>query len=139
MRKNNMGDIKIGEYIRTSSGVIAILKRIEFDKVDKDLKWYFYDKKESDINIVKEWCINKPYIVKHSPNIIDIIQIGDFVNGLEVQEFDYYEDGKMLGIPLYTPDGLFNTIEGYVSLKEMNIKEILTKEKYKQNCFEVVE
>ena len=78
-------------------------------------------------------------IVKKSNNIIDLIEIGDLENGLEVQEFDYYEDGIMLGIPVYKSDGLFNTIEGYVSLKGINIKEILTKEKYKQNCFKVVE
>lgn len=77
-------------------------------------------------------------IVKESKDIKELVQEGDFVNGLEVQEF-YYEDGTMLGIPVYTSDGLFNAIECWVSLEEINIKEILTKERYEQNCFEVVE
>lgn len=77
-------------------------------------------------------------IVNKSNNIIDLVQEGDFVNGLEVQEF-YYEDGTMLGIPVYTSDGLFNTIECWIPLEEINIKEILTKERYKQNYFKVVE
>lgn len=77
-------------------------------------------------------------IVKQFNNIIYLIETGDFVNGLEVQEF-YYEDGTMLGIPVYTSDGLFNTIECWVPLEEINIKEILTKERYEQNCFKVVE
>lgn len=77
-------------------------------------------------------------IVKKSENIIDLVEIGDFANGLEVQEF-YYEDGTMLGIPVYTSDGLFNVIECWVPLEEINIKEILTKERYEQNCFKVVE
>lgn len=81
-----MEEIKVGEYIRTNSGTIAKLKRIEFDKADKDLKWYFYDKKEFGINIVKEECINKPYIVKHSPYIVDLIEKDDYVNGYKVKQ-----------------------------------------------------
>lgn len=77
-------------------------------------------------------------IVKKTNNITDLVQEGDFVNGLEVQEF-YYEDGTMLGIPVYTSDGLFNAIECWIPLEEINIKTILTKERYEQNCFKVVE
>ena len=77
-------------------------------------------------------------IVKESEDIKELVQEGDFANGLEVQEF-YYEDGTMLGIPVYTSDGLFNAIEYWVPLEEINIKEILTKERYEQNCFKVVE
>ena len=89
-------------------------------------------------DIIYETDVLYNRIVKKSENIIDLVQEEDFVNGLEVQEF-YYEDGTMLGIPVYTSDGLFNTIECWIPLEEINIKEILTKERYKQNYFKVVE
>ena len=73
---------------------------------------------------------------KTSQNIIDLIEVGDYVNGREVVEFDC-EDETILAFPIYTPDGLFNTIECYVPLEEFEIKTILTKEQYEANCYEV--
>ena len=67
-------EIKVGDWIRTNWGHIGKLKRIELDKNDKSLKWYVFDHKEFEINIIKEEYINKPYIVKHSSNLIDIIE-----------------------------------------------------------------
>ena len=67
-------EIKVGDWIRTNWGHIGKLKRIELDKNDKGLKWYVFDHKEFEINIIKEEYINKPDIVKHSPNLIDIIE-----------------------------------------------------------------
>lgn len=68
-------EIKVGDWIRTNWGHIGKLKRIELDKNDKGLKWYVFDHKEFEINILKEEYINKPYIVKYSPNIIDLIEV----------------------------------------------------------------
>ena len=70
-----MEEIRVGNYIRTNRGHIGKLKRIELDQYDTFLKWYIYDEKLFEINIVKETYINKPYIVKHSPNIIDLIEV----------------------------------------------------------------
>ena len=66
-------------------------------------------------------------IVKQSNNIIDIIQIGDFVNGKLIHNIKkgknycylYYGNGK--------------------TFVDYQIEEILTKEKYNQECFKVVE
>lgn len=130
-----MEEIKLGEYIRTNSGTIAKLKRIEFDKVDKDLKWYFYDKKEPDINIIKEWCINKPYIVKHSLNIIDLIEEGDYVNGTEVVTVYGYDedwnDKDELGIIEVVGEEAYG-----IYLTDMKkIKDIVTKEQFNQRKY----
>lgn len=66
-------------------------------------------------------------IVKQSNNIIDLIQTGDFVNGKLIHNIKkgknycylYYENGR--------------------TFVDYQMEEILTKEKYKQNCFKVVE
>lgn len=78
----------------------------------------------------------KENIAKHSPNLIDLIEVGDYVNGKEVMEFDF-EDGTILGYPVYTADGLFNTIECYVTLEQVKIKTILTYEQFKSVSYEV--
>ena len=111
-----MEDIKVGEWIRTNWGHIGKLKRIELDKNDKSLKWYVFDHKEFEINIIKEEYINKPYIVKYSPNIIDLIEIGDYVNGVIVTQ-SYIDNIKHIA-----PE-----------IKENNygIKSIVTKEMMK--------
>ena len=66
--------IKIGDYVRTNDGHIGKLKRIELDKIDKSLKWFVFDHKEFEMNIIKEEYINKPYITNSSSNIIDLIE-----------------------------------------------------------------
>lgn len=117
-------EIKVGEWIRTNWGHIGKLKRIELDKNDKGLKWYVFDHKEFEINIIKEEYNNKPDIVKYSPNIIDLIEVGDYVNGCRVQGF--YDDT----IELF---GLLHNI-----LTE-DIKTIVTKEQFASIEYKVKE
>ena len=57
-------EIKVGEYIRTKSGTI-----IKVTKTNIVGKYYYLDIKENR------------KIVKHSSNIIDLIEVGDYVNG----------------------------------------------------------
>lgn len=92
--------IQVEEYIRTYEGIIGKIKRIELDEIDKSLKWYVFDKKRYDINIIDEIYINKPYIKKHSFNIIDLLEVEDIVkmkdNDMDYLEIIYINDKKML-------------------------------------------
>ena len=106
--------IQVEEYIRTYDGIIGKVKRIELDKIDKSLKWYVFDKKRYDMNIIDEVYINKPYIKKHSFNIKDLIEDGDYVNGY----FDRY--GELVEI-----------------IENEDIKSIVTKEQFKSVEYEV--
>ena len=120
--------IEIGEYIRTNQGHIGVLKRIELDKNDKSLKWYVFDKKEFEINIVKEEYINLPYIVKHFKNRIELIEKGDYVNGYKVLEIRKYFEVQpyRISIMVYkTKDSEF-----WKSLEEQDIENIVTHEQF---------
>ena len=64
--------------------------------------------------------------IKHSPNIIDLIEVGDYVNGKRV-DFDKFEHKLYVG----------NDYDNQTFIKDMDIKTILTKEQYKANCYEV--
>ena len=122
-----MEEIKVGYFIRTNKGIIGKLKRIELDEIDKNLKWYVFDKKRPDMNIIDEIYINKPYITKYSKNIIDLIEIGDYVNGRKVMYIRDYEEFKRLDFDEDMDDYIY---------KE-DIKTILTKEQMEANQYVV--
>ncbi len=71
-------EIKVGEYIRTKKGNIGQVLDISTCTGQKRkrylIKW----------NIAKAYYITGTTIVKHSRKIIDLIEIGDYVNGFQV-------------------------------------------------------
>lgn len=72
-------DIQVGEYVRTISGNI--------DKVDA-----LYGMIENTVHLENHKWQSIKNIVKHSPNIIDLIEVGDYVNGKKI---DAIIDGRM--------------------------------------------
>ena len=70
-------------------------------------------------------------IVKHSKNIIDLIEVGDYVNGHKVVDEIYGEDDNNLYFEI---EGGFNKAK-YIG--ENEIETILTKEQYQVNCYTV--
>lgn len=119
-----MEEIKINDYIKTKSGNIYKVRSIT----------KFSD---GDIHIaVKEQTIflRPNEIAKHSKNIIDLIEIGDYVNeekviALRGEDDCYYDVGTDF-------DDEYGNWFGY---QKEEIRTILTKEQYKNNCFEVEE
>lgn len=131
-----MNKIEIGEYVRTDNGLIGKIKRIELDKNDTSLKWYVFDKKRADINIVDEVYINKPYIVNHSPNIIDLIEVGDYVNGEYVIQVSKELNCVFIETTYY--DELAEE-EKHNFIKAEEIKSIVTHEQFKNIEYKVGE
>ena len=78
-----MEEIKAGEYIRTKNGTINQIKRIV--PFYENNKLIFYESYVDTENF-KEWKVYQlaSILKKHSPNIIDLIEEGDYVNGSEV-------------------------------------------------------
>ena len=64
-------EIEVGEYVRTISGNI--------DKVDA-----LYGMIENTIHLENHKWQSTKNIVKHSKNIIDLIEVGDYVNGVRI-------------------------------------------------------
>lgn len=69
-REKTADEIKVGDYVR--------LKKGEIFKADENTTNYY--------NSNKEYITNE--IVKHSSNIIDLIEVGDYVNGFVVRAKD---------------------------------------------------
>lgn len=118
--------IEVGEYVRLARNQ-GINKIIDI-----------YDKKyELETDIANEWgeftCILEEYqlkdeIINHSKQLIDLIEVGDYVNEMEIL---HIEDNK-----LYVEwDNDFEEFTGF--LENKNIETILTKEQYMANCYKV--
>lgn len=113
-----MEDIKVGEKIRCNDGLIGELIRIERDDIDTSLKWYVFDDGKN------ERYVNKPYITKHSFNLIDLLEYGDYVNLERI--LDITEEY------IRTTETIHNK-----SWLAKNITSILTHEQFEANCYKV--
>ena len=112
--------LKFNEYCRTKLG--EIFKVVRINELDRNI---VYDKHGARYY--------RDEIIKHSKNIIDLIEVGDYVNGILIT-------GKE-GTLLYTDiKGIDNS--GYhipISQYEENIKSIVTKEQFKSVIYELEE
>lgn len=120
-----MEDIKVGEKIRCNDGLVGELIRIERDDIDTSLKWYVFDDGKN------ERYVNKPYITKHSFNIIDLLEVGDIVVILDTKfnskDYVFIDDTEMLqAVRNDTKD-------------RCKLLEILTHQQFEANCYKVKE
>ena len=75
-------EIQVGEYVRVM-GIITKLFKIESKR---DKKTYYFDRKVLDgFNFLSQYGIDQ-LVRKHSFEIIDLIEEGDFVNRLEIEK-----------------------------------------------------
>lgn len=103
-----MEEIKVGEYVRTEKGSIGKFKSYGIDDVDEKIV-YFKNNKGTT-------CVDENEIVKHSPSIIDLIEVGDYVNGYRV----YHIAGHYVSV---------ESFEKYdLCFEEQDIKTIVTHE-----------
>ena len=93
-----MEEIKVGEHIRTKRG--CIFKATEY--------W------------LEECYSDRVNIKKHSPNIIDLIEEGDYVNGKLIHKVDIRENSAYI----YYGNGK--------TFCDYQIKNVVTKEQFNQ-------
>lgn len=101
-------EIEVGEYVRTDNGKII--------KAD--------DKEWIELLLAGHSVFGRAY--KHSPNIIDLIEVGDYVNGYSVV-------GKGKNGDVIINDG------GFHSIWLVDIKSIVTKEQFESIEYKVEE
>lgn len=119
-----MSEIEVGEYVRTKTGEIHKIKTVETRYIEF----------EDGFGVPVEL---KEYIKKHSKNIIDLIEVGDYVNGHLIVKIriDPFTKKKQL----FTEHWEYNW-QGdgtLVVFYDEDIKTILTQESYMANCYKV--
>ena len=109
--------MKVGDYVRTKDyqNIRSRIGKI----IKQDGKYYYLD---IDENTQMVW--EEDTIIKSSPNIIDLIEVGDYVNGVIVTQ-SYIDNIKHIA-----PE-----------IKENNygIKSIVTKEQFESMEYKVGE
>ena len=124
-----MSKIEINEYVRTNKGRIGKVAEIRLG-FNKDLQVY------QDIYILDNglWTI-LDYIVKHSKQLIDLIEVGDIIKyRIDNISTTLETKGYIKGIVDIADEEMLQRIK---SDKNYNILEILTKEQYMANCYKV--
>lgn len=119
-----MEQIEVGEYVRTDKGTIAKITEPEFE-----IKYKIIDLKPKFLHCLSE--IDHKYqfeeITKHSKNIIDLIEVGDYVNGQLIHnKYGNPKNGELMII--YSNGKHFDN---------EHIKTILTHEQYESNCYKL--
>lgn len=109
-------ELNVGDYVRTENGLITKIKM-------------FYEQKWEEPKLIyarflcEDYEIYKyPRQVKSSPNIIDLIEVGDYVNGVLIEEIFERTADKLF---IHT----FDT-EIMLCLTNKNIKSIVTKDQF---------
>ena len=107
-----MREIEVGEYVRTFNGLIGQVVQI----TDYGYAIRIYNGAEYVVRAV---------IKKHSKNLIELIEVGDYVNGKRIHKIDKGQNY------CYLYYGNCKTLVDY------QIKTILTHEQYEQNCYKI--
>ena len=113
-----------GDYVRTKYG-IAKIEEIKPDKKHNTI-WYTVDKAQYHCFLTRE-----QEIIKSSPNIIDLIEAGDYVNEERVFGFGKfkYDDG--------TEEITSLTLDKTISCLPEDIKSIVTREQFESMEYKV--
>lgn len=110
--------MKAGDYVRTEDGIKKVLKYNYNEKYENG-HCVWFDNKDYGILFTDEE-VNK---MKPSPNIIDLIEVGDYVNGRKVF---LITDGIEKHLRVADEKGNW----GIKDIYEDDIKSIVTKEMF---------
>jgi len=158
--------MKVGDYVRTDKGYITKIsdfkehytkgKRLGF-KGEVIENFLLLDDKQCEIIESIDYSIPpcypsdeelekiKSHIIKSSPNIIDLIEVGDYVNGCYVTNRQANHNEGITIIPkrigiikcnAYFNQGNYNDCE-FKWVEEKDIKSILTKEQFESMEYKV--
>lgn len=120
--------IEVNEYVRTKDGVI--------DKVDA-----LYGMIENTVHLENKKWFDIKNILKHSKQLIDLIEVEDIVNKeLVIGIIDITNDKEeIIGKKLITQyrSAQFTGLDIKHYIYANDIKTILTKEQFEANCYKV--
>ena len=118
--------MKVGDYVRTKNGNIGRI--IEYHTEPTDYYFNCYETDLSD-NFMEKY-LTEYQDIKSSPNIIDLIEAGDYVNGFKVVWKDINK--KIFSIHnYYASENIINDSK--------KIKSILTREQFESMEYRIGE
>lgn len=126
--------LEVGMYVRLENDVedIVIINKIAHVFETSILT-------ENDGSIY-QGVYTKENVIKASYNIIDILEVGDYVNGSEVLDFEneyIKEDDKFVPFGVITENCFLENTDSWII--EKNIKSVITHEQMEQMAYKVGE
>lgn len=125
MNKADRNEIEVGEYVRINNDFRLIALGI--GKVIGINEDSIYVK----MNFELPFSFKKENIANHSKQLIDLIEVGDIVK----DKYNKYEVAFVKDDKIYCND--YNLDDSLITLREQDIKVILTKEQFEANCYKV--
>lgn len=115
-----MEEIEVGEHVRINNDFRLIALGIgKVIRINQDTVYV-------KMNFELPFAFKIENIAKHSKNIIDLIELYDYVNGMVVFDIITYDNGEKV----------IKLSSGYL-MNEKEIKDILTHEQYQANCYKI--
>lgn len=109
--------IEVGEYIRNNKIIAKVIGTDDDNNILLDIQQILTKPEEKT--------------VKHSKQLIDLIEVGDIVKDKNNKyEVAFVKDDK-----IYCND--YNLDDSLITLREQDIKEILAREQFEANCYKV--
>lgn len=115
--------MKVGDYVRTEKGISKIIT-VQDEQVrkiiytdTKEVFEYYTDYKGNEI---------KDYWLNYSSNIIDLIEVGDYVNG-----------SKVIDIAQAPKKAVYLDTSGINLTPVTEISSVLTKEQFESNKYKL--
>ena len=129
-----MKELKVGMYVRTHNGFISKIIEIKREPISGNeiilIKGNYKGNKDEEYGYVRDYYkkgtsfVYRGEIKEVSENIIDLIEVGDYVNGLRINsitEVDENHDVRLVwNLTTYGDDD--------ISFSNEEIKSIVTKE-----------
>lgn len=134
-------ELKEGMYVRIKNGRIAKYlgkeEEYEYHEFDNDIiPHYEYHDECLWLEDFDEWFKND--LLKSSYNIIDLIEVGDYVNGSKLLSIDYAYDRECNCDKThfyYSFENDENDVNEYY--ENLKIKSIVTKEQFEQMEYKI--
>ena len=122
--------LEVGMYIRTKDGIIARIKEIDNnERLYLNQKSIYTDDYKHDLIIDYE-------VIKASYNIIDILEVGDYVNGKKIVDVGCLTNGPRKGTKVID---YYITPSAVCYLENEDIKSIVTKEQFENMEYRIGE
>lgn len=126
--------LKVGMYVRLVNDVEDI---VVINKIANVFETTILTENDGSIY---QGEYTKENVVKASYNIIDILEVGDYVNGSEILDFEYKfikENDNFTNFAVVTENCYLEDTDSWIL--EKNIKSVITHEQIEQMAYKVGE
>ena len=115
-------NIRKDDYVRLNTGEIVRVIGIKENKLNKKAIYF---------GIYEQDWFDSMAVENFSDNIIDLIEVGDIVK----DKYNKYEVAFVKEDKIYCND--YNLADSLITLREQDIKAILTREQFENKCYKV--